>query len=100
MVLLSIRLLGELSAVDYRGNALSIGNRRTQALVVYLALKIGGAPSIREIGELLYGDPDAVAEVRELVRDLRYALRFLPPDVLLDDGTSIRFNRETVDVDV
>jgi len=100
MVLLSIRLLGELSAVDYRGNALSIGNRRTQALVIYLALKISSAPSIREIGELLFGDPDAVAEVRELVRDLRYALRFLPPDVLIDEGTSIRFNRETVDVDV
>jgi outer membrane receptor for ferrienterochelin and colicins len=48
MVLLSIRLLGDLSAVDYRGNALSIGNRRTQALVVYLAMKIGNTPSIRE----------------------------------------------------
>ena len=100
MVLLSIRLLGDFSAVDYRGNALSIGNRRTQALVVYLALKIGGTPSIREIGELLFGDPGADTQVRELVRDLRYALRFLPPDVLIDDGASIRFNREVVDVDV
>lgn len=100
MVLLSIRLLGELSAVDYRGNALSIGNRRTQALVVYLGLRIGTRPSIREIGELLFGDPAAAVQVREVVRDLRYALRFLPPDVLVDDGVTVRFNRDVVDVDV
>ncbi|MGZ8710983.1 MAG: AfsR/SARP family transcriptional regulator, partial [Thermoanaerobaculia bacterium] len=100
MVLLSIRLLGDLSAVDYRGNALSIGNRRTQALVVYLAMKIGNTPSIREIGELLFSDPAAAVQVREVVRDLRYALRFLPPDVLIDDGVTVRFNREAVDVDV
>jgi DNA-binding SARP family transcriptional activator len=100
MQLLSIRLLGELSVVDYRGNALSVGNRRTQALVVYLALKMGGKPSVREIGQLLFGDPEATAQVRELVRDLRHALRFLPPDVLIEDGNSLRFNRETVEVDV
>ena len=100
MVLLSIRLFGDLSAVDYRGNALSIGNRRTQALVVYLAMKIGNTPSIREIGELLFGDPTAAVEVRELVRDLRYALRFLSPDVLIDDGVTVRFNKDVVDVDV
>jgi DNA-binding SARP family transcriptional activator len=100
MVLLSIRLLGDLSAVDYRGNTLSIGNRRTQALVVYLGMKIGNSPSIREIGELLFGDPAASVQVRELIRDLRYALRFLPPDVLVDDGVTVRFNREVVDVDV
>ena len=99
MVLLSIRLLGELSAVDYRGDALSIGNRRTQALVIYLALKIGGKPSLAEIGSLLFGDPGAEADVREVVRDLHYALRFLPHDILIDDGHSLRFNRATVDVD-
>ena len=100
MVLLSIRLLGEVSAVDYRGNALSIGNRRTQALVVYLALKIGGKPSVGEIGQLLFGNAEATQDVRELVRDLRYALRFLPPDVLIEDDRGVRFNRDVVDVDV
>jgi len=100
MHLLSIRLLGDLSVVDYRGNALSAGNRRAQALVVYLALKIGGTPAIREIAELLFGDAEATTQVRELIRDLRHALRFLPPEVLVEDATMIRFNRETVDVDV
>ena len=100
MVLLSIRLLGEFAALDYRGNALSIGNRRTQALVVYLALRISGKSSLAEIAELLFGDAGAQGEVRETVRDLRYALRYLPPDILLDDGHSVRFNRDVVDVDV
>jgi len=99
MVLLSVQLLGEFSAHDYRGNALSIGNRRTQALVVYLALKINAKTSLAEIGQLLFGDREAEVSVRALVRDLHYALRYLPPDILIDDGTSVRFNKETVDVD-
>ena len=100
MVLLSIRLLGDFSAVDYRGDALSIGNRRTQALVVYLALKSsGGRPSIAELATLLFGDPAAENEVRAVIRDLHYALRFLPPDILIDDGVTVRFDRETVDID-
>ncbi|HEX8172924.1 MAG TPA: response regulator [Thermoanaerobaculia bacterium] len=88
-----------MSALDYRGNALSIGNRRTQALVIYLALRVGAKTSMREIASLLFGDPDALADVRGVVTDLHYALRYLPPDVLLDDGVDIRFNRETVSVD-
>lgn len=99
MILLSIQLLGEFSAIDYRGDALSIGNRRTHALIVYLALKIGGKTSISELASLLFGDPAMEADVREVVRDLHYALRFLPHDILVDDGTSLRFNRATVDVD-
>jgi CheY-like chemotaxis protein len=99
MVLLSIRLLGEFSAVDYRGDALSIGNRRTQALIIYLALKIGGKTSRTELGSLLFNDPGAEGDVREVVRDLHYALRFLPHDILIDDGVTLRFNRATVDVD-
>jgi len=100
MVLLSVHLLGEVSFVDHRGNALSIGNRRTHALLIYLALKIGEKTSFSEIARLLFGDPYARSEVRILLRDLRYALRFLPPEVLQEDGDSIRFNREVVDVDV
>jgi DNA-binding SARP family transcriptional activator/BarA-like signal transduction histidine kinase len=99
MVLLSVHLLGELSAVDYRGDALSIGNRRTQALIIYLALRVGGKTSMKELASLLFGDHNAEAEVRDVVRDLHYALRFLPHDILIDDGTTVRFNRDTVDVD-
>lgn len=99
MPLLSIRLLGDFAATDYRGDALSIGSKRTQALVVYLALRINARTSITELAELLFGDPRGEANVRTLVRDLQYALRYLPPDILLDDGATVRFNRDTVDVD-
>ncbi|HUP60549.1 MAG TPA: response regulator [Thermoanaerobaculia bacterium] len=99
MIHLSIRLFGDYSAVDFRGNALSIGNTRTQALVIYLALQIGGRTSLSELAELLYGDPDALAAARGVVWNLRSALRFLPADVLVDDGLSVRFNPESVDVD-
>src|SRR5688500_20116244 len=95
MPLLSIRLFGELSATDYRGNSLSIGKRRTQALVVYLALR-GGKTSIAEIGELLFEDPGAETHVRALIRDLQYAFRYLSPEILVDDGRTVRFNREAV----
>lgn len=99
MVLLSIRVLGEFSAVDYRGDALSVGNRRTQALIVYLALNISRKASVTELASLLFGDATAEGEVREVVRDLHYALRFLPHDILIDDGSSVRFNRDAVEVD-
>ena len=98
MPLLSIRLFGDLSAVDFRGNALSIGNRRTQALVVYLALR-GGKTSMAEIGELLLEDSHAVPQVRALIRDLQYALRYLSDEIVIDDGRAVRFNRDSVWVD-
>jgi DNA-binding SARP family transcriptional activator len=98
MPLLTIRLFGELSAVDYRGNTLSIGSRRTQALVVYLALR-GTAASIAEIGHLLFDDANAETQVRALVRDLQYALRYLSPEILTDQGHAVHFNNEVVSVD-
>lgn len=99
MLRLKIRLLGEYTAVDFRGNALSVGDVRTQALVIYLALLIDGKPSLRELAELLFDDPNAVIAVRGLIRNLNAALRFLPPEILVDEGSTVRFNRDTVEVD-
>jgi CheY-like chemotaxis protein len=98
MPLLNIRLFGDFSAIDFRGNALSIGNRRTQALVVYLALR-GGKSSLAEIGALLFEDAGADHQVRALIRDLQYALRYLSDELVLDDGRTVRFHREAVQVD-
>jgi CheY-like chemotaxis protein len=97
MTLLRIRLFGEFSAVDYRGNALSIGNRKARALIVYLALA-DGRGSIHEAAELIFGAPGESA-VMGLLQDLQYALRFLPPDVVLVDGDHVAFNPDTVSVD-
>jgi len=97
MTLLRIRLFGGLSAIDHRGNALSIGNRKVRALIVYMALA-GEKGSVGQAGELIFGAPDE-AGVRGLIRDIQYALRFLPPDIVLEDGDSIRFNPDNVTVD-
>jgi len=99
MAFLEIRLLGDFSAVDHHGNALSVGNKRTQALVVYLALKINGKPTLREAGELICGGPDAESRARDLVRDLQFAFRYLPPEILIVTADNVRLNREVVDVD-
>lgn len=99
MPLLSVRLFGELAATDYRGNTLAIGNKRTQALIVYLALRIDGEVSLDEISRLLFTGDDAIAGVRGIVRDLQYVFRFLPPDVLIDGGDLVRFNPAAVSVD-
>jgi DNA-binding SARP family transcriptional activator len=99
MLRLKIRLFGDYSAIDFQGNALSIGDLRTQALVIYLALRIEGKTSLKEIAELIFEDRDAVIAVRGLVRNLNAALRFQPKDILVDDGTSVHFDPKTVEVD-
>ena len=95
MHLLTIRLLGAFSAVDHRGDALSAGGRTTQALVNYLALRIDRGGSISEISGLLPGE-----RIHDVVSDLRFALRYLPDEILIVDGDSIRFNPAVVAVDV
>jgi DNA-binding SARP family transcriptional activator/ActR/RegA family two-component response regulator len=99
MLRLKVRLLGEYSAIDFHGNALSIGDLRTQALVIYLALQVDGKTSLKDLAELLFDDRDAVIQVRGVIRNLLAALRFLPPDIVLDEGSTVRFNPATVEVD-
>lgn len=96
---LTIRLLGEFSAVDHRGNTLSIGNARLKALVAYLALRLEDGGSISEIGRLLFGDGDTAIQVADLVGELRYALRYIPADLVLVSAESLRFNPDAVAVD-
>lgn len=97
MLLLTIRLFGELSAIDHRGNALSIGNRKTQALIVYMALR-GEEASAREAASLLFGSEES-SGIRSLVHELQYAFRFLPPGLVIEDGDTLRFDEGSVSVD-
>ncbi len=98
MRLLTIRLFGDLAAIDHRGNALSIGNKRTQALIIYLALRLETGGRRAEAAELLLGSSDS-RSLPDLVSDVRYALRFLPKEILITEGDSLRFNPATVSVD-
>jgi CheY-like chemotaxis protein/DNA-binding SARP family transcriptional activator len=93
MKLLTIRLFGELKAIDHRGDALSVGSRRTQAAIVWMALHLDADTPLRDF-EALFGD-DATL----LARDLHYAFRFLPTRLLEGDGPALRFNASAVDVD-
>src|SRR5881394_2318996 len=93
MTLLTIRLFGELKAVDHRGDALSIGSRRTQAAIVWMALHLDSEAPLRDF-EALFGDDAAL-----LARDLQYAFRFLPTRLLDGDGPILRFNAAAIDVD-
>jgi CheY-like chemotaxis protein len=93
MTLLTIRLFGELEAIDHRGDALSVGSRRTQAAIVWMALHLDAEAPLRDF-EALFGDDAAL-----LARDLHYAFRFLPTRLLEGDGPSLRFNADAVQVD-
>lgn len=94
MPLLTIKLFGEFSVSDHRGNTLSIGNRRTQALIAWLALHLTDVTPLREFSAQ-FGEEDAFA----LARDLRYAMRFIASDAMVGEGESLRFNRHAVEVD-
>jgi DNA-binding SARP family transcriptional activator/ActR/RegA family two-component response regulator len=96
---LTIRLLGEFSAVDHRGNTLSIGNAKLKALVAYLALRLEAGGSVAELGELLFGDGNNTIQVADLVGELRYALRYIPAEIVAVSSESLRFNNEAVTVD-
>ena len=94
MSLLTIRLFGDFSVCDHRGNTLAIGNRRTQALIAWLALHLTDVTPLREFARQ-FGEEDAFA----LARDLRYAMRFIASDAMIGEGESLRFNRHAVEVD-
>jgi CheY-like chemotaxis protein len=93
MPLLRIRLFGDLCAVDHRGDALSVGNRRTQAAIVWLALHLDREAPLRDF-EALFGEDAA-----QLARDLQYSFRFLPTRLLDGDGPSLRFNPASIEID-
>ena len=95
MAILTIRLFGELRATDHRGNPLQIGSRKTQALLVWLALYRNTPVPLHDFGALF-----GVDDVGGLARDLRYALRYLPADLIAGDGDAIRFRPAAIDVDV
>lgn len=94
MAMLSIRLFGRFAAVDHRGNSLSVGSRKTQALVIWLALHRDTPTPLNDFAALF-----GVDDVNTLGRDLRQALRYLPADLLVGDGDAIRFRQSAVEVD-
>jgi CheY-like chemotaxis protein len=99
MNFLTIKLFGEFSAVDLRGNSLSIGNRRTSALLIYAAMAGEAGASLSEAARLLFGDRDS-EQMADVVASLRYALRYVAPDIVSIVGDEIRIDTARVSVDV
>lgn len=97
--MLAIRLLGEFSSIDDRGNAIAIGNKRTQALLIHLAVRLGEPVTFHELNELLGGGAEAESAVRGAIRDLQYALRGLTRDPLIVTDHTVLLNIEEVTVD-
>lgn len=98
MTSVQVRLFGEFSVVDGNGIAIPISGRRTQALAIYLALSSAGQATYREAARLIIGAAVDDARVREIVRDLRYALRVVP-DAIVETADGIAFNPDRVTVD-
>ncbi len=100
MKLLNIQLFGEFSAIDDRGNSLSVGSPRLKALVVYLALRLDTGGSIPELAGLMFEDESSARLTVELIRDLRYVLlRYMPDDLIRLSAASVSFDRSKVHVD-
>jgi len=90
-----VRLFGEFSAVDHRGNTLALGSRRTHAALAWLAMHLDAPAPLRDFAALFGADT-----VGAIARDIRHALRFTAPDVLVGAGDTLRFNPRSVEVDV
>ena len=68
MSLLTIKLFGDFSVSDHRGNTLAIGHERTRALIAWLALHLTDVAPLREFAQQ-FGEEDAYA----LARDLQFS---------------------------
>ena len=93
MAMLTLRLFGRFAALDHRGNNLSVGSRKMQGLVIWLAMHRDSATPLNDFAAL-FGD-DAAA----LGRELRQALRYFPADLLAGEGESLRFRQAAVEID-
>ena len=94
MHLLSVRLFGQFAAIDHRGQIVPQPSRRTEAVFIYLALRLDMGGSKNELSALLGAE-----RVDEAVDDLCRTLMFVPGQVVIEDGDLIRFNPLLVTVD-
>ena len=95
MAILTLRLFGEFRAIDHRGNTLQFGSRKTQALLIWLALHRNTPVPLYDFGALF-----GVEDLSGLARDLREALRDLPEALFAGKGDAIRFRPSEIEVDV
>ncbi len=94
MASFKIRLFGEFSATDPRGNTLAIGVSRAQALLVWMAMHVDDPAPVEEFEALFNGDGP------QLAVEIRHALGDADSDVLVGSDRTLRLNRDRVEVDL
>ena len=100
---LSVSLLGRLRVADGAANQIAVRGRKTQALLVFLALNADRPQPRNRLATLLWGDrfdDQARQSLRQCVSKLRKALGNTEPPVLLTDGDQVGLNGDAIEIDV
>ena len=97
---LNVRLFGEFSATDHRGNAIPLTNKRAQALLIYLAIKLGQEVARADINQLLFAPNEPEESVQQLINELIYAFRFVGPTAIVETLNGVRLNEDVVSIDL
>src|SRR5262245_46108183 len=103
MARLTLQLLGGFAVRLGSGQALSLGTRKAQALIAYLAVPPGRATSRDKLASLLWGDTgdeQARQSLRQTLVALRRALPASKPPILIADRDSLAFDPAAIEVDV
>jgi DNA-binding SARP family transcriptional activator len=103
MARLTLQLLGGLSIRSGAGPALSLGTKKAQALIAYLAVPPGRAHPRDKLAYLLWGatgDEQARQSLRQTLVALRRALPEVQPPILVVDRDTLALDPAAVEVDV
>jgi DNA-binding SARP family transcriptional activator len=103
MARLALQLLGGFSVRPGSGPALSLGTRKAQALIAYLAVAPGRAHPRDKLAGLLWGDTgdeQARQSLRQTLVALRRALPATKPPTLVADRDTLALDPAAVEVDV
>src|SRR5215831_12677336 len=103
MAWLTLQLLGGFAIRDGSGQALSLGTKKAQALMAYLAVPSGRAHPRDKLSSLLWGntgDELARQSLRQTLVGLRRALPGAGPPILVVDRDTIALDAAVIEVDV
>jgi TolB-like protein len=102
MTRLQLTLLGGFEAQIIPGEPLDVANRKTRALLAYLALPTGRAHSRDKLTGLLWsdrGDVQARNSLRQAIAELSRALAAVEPSLVVKGRDTLALDPQTVEVD-
>jgi len=103
MARLTLQLLGGFSVRLGSGQSLTLGTKKAQALIAYLAVPPGRAHSRDKLASLLWGDTgdeQARQSLRQALVALRRALPATKPPILVVERDTMALDPAAVEVDV